>query len=262
MATLDELFPDGLPEGVDWDALKHILGDGDLTDMDPADVGYPDNETIAARLTELTLKVREGDEAEKARAGLMRLARQADLPYWTQGRIADLCGITQQAVAKSLKDGPKPPEFAIDPPYIVGRILAVAAEIADRFHQNKTVGVHALSERLADKMNSGRYPMTPMSLATLRKLMDKDLERLKGRPGSVGMYRDLRAVLDECDMLLPEPPVVMYNVQDGGRVILGYHQQRAAFNQARERAKAEKAAQRLTPDDTRTAPHPPVPKDR
>ena len=216
MARLDDLFPDGPPEGLDWDALRELLGDRDLDDLSPDDVRYPAHHEIRARLAELTATVEAGEEAQRQRAAVMRLARAADRDYWTQDKLADAAGVSQAAVSKALAAAPRqPPDMR--PAYLAGRLAALAQAAA---------GDKGRAGRLAEKMLAGTYPVTPASIATLIHLTGQDIRaRRRARPV---LAEELSQELAEVTALL-EPAIheaVVMTVDNHADMFAGYDTQR------------------------------------
>jgi hypothetical protein len=104
---LGTMSTEPIQQALTADVVRALLQEG--VTADEVDQRVTEDQ-ISKRLAELTKTVRAGEEAERLRADVMRLARKAD---WSQQRIADACPIAQSVVCrilapKSRKSGRSP----------------------------------------------------------------------------------------------------------------------------------------------------------
>jgi hypothetical protein len=226
--TTPWLFPDGLPDGLDWDALRELFAGRDLDEVSPDDLGYPSRDEIRARLASLAGIVRDGEEAKLRRAAVMRLARAADRDYWTQERLADAGAVTQAAVSKALAGAPRPPASS-QMPYLIGRLVAVAEAAAGNLDRG--------AGRLAGKMLTGRWPVTPASIGILSQLMEHDLAQrsrhcLPGTPLLRETAAEITAALASLDAAVPA------TLDNQAGIFAGYDAQRRELTPAVRRRRS------------------------
>lgn len=212
MSRLEDLFPGGYPEGLDWDALDELFGGRDLDDLTPGDLTL-DRRAVRERLEQLSAEVRAGEEAQRKRAAVLRLTREADPRYWTQDMLADICGISQAAVSKALSAAPRPPA-ATQPAYLAGRLAAVAEAAA---------GDNGRSGRLAAKMLGGSWPVNQASIAVLARLAERDI-------GSRRENNVVREAAAEITGLLAEALAgaesIVMTIDNHADMFAGYHAER------------------------------------
>lgn len=97
--------------------------------MDDMDTYTP--ERIDTQLTELTRLVEAGHRAERLRATIIGIARTTYPGIYTQTRLAQLTGVTQQAVSKTLGAGRRAYTDRRDTPYLLGRLMALAIGLSE-----------------------------------------------------------------------------------------------------------------------------------
>ncbi|MEV0644942.1 hypothetical protein AB0I28_06725 [Phytomonospora sp. NPDC050363] len=83
-------------------------------------------EQIDGYLAFYTHQVEDGRKAEKMRAAMVTIARTAYPDIYTQARLAELTGVSQQAISKTVTAGRRRFDSRDGGPYLLGRVLALA----------------------------------------------------------------------------------------------------------------------------------------
>ncbi|WP_285663747.1 hypothetical protein [Actinorhabdospora filicis] len=134
---------------------------------------------IDAELAELTHTIDEGRRAERLRASIIGIARTAYPAIYTQARLAELTGVSQQAVSKTVGAGRRAFGERRDPAYLLGRLMAVAVGTGEPelggLDDTRAPGA-AIAMREAGRADTA-------GVAGLRELTALDAARLDGEMG-------------------------------------------------------------------------------
>lgn len=136
-------------------------------------------ERIDAELAELAVRVEDGKRAERQRASVMAIARMVYPGIYTQAKLAELTGVTQQAVSKTVGAGRRAFGERRDPAYLTGRLMAVAVGLGEA-DLGRLDGVHAPGEAIALR-DGGRVDAA--AVAKLRKTVAAEARRVRGEMG-------------------------------------------------------------------------------
>jgi transcriptional regulator with XRE-family HTH domain len=187
----------------------------DTVDTLPEDfTDIPDDAVLAEKLSTLSDAIRAGQDILLLRAAAIRTAARAG---WTQKRIADQCSISQAAVSKILAK--KPGEISIESChnqyYLLGRLLRIAAAVGGCVQGES-------GRRLAYKLYVGDHPITDLSLATLRRELDKHLRKIAV---SNSFRRRAEAALDDINAHTTGPLPQPLSIHQQQQMMSGWHHQ-------------------------------------
>lgn len=166
----------------------------------------------------LNARIADGEEAAEERKALIGIL---DDHGWSQTEIAKVAEISQQAISKSLKKPTAPNLEGTDAPWVIGRLFGIAGHLV----WNRAPGVKVQCENLVYKMMGGRYPVTPFSVAQLRRFLEKDLSQRWVGPSCREAYEEVADLLGEVEL----PAVLSLAPKVWGRLILAEAKQKVAL---------------------------------
>ncbi|SFD14607.1 MarR family transcriptional regulator [Streptomyces aidingensis] len=157
----------------------------------------PTPSTQADRFAELNRKVAEGRAAEAARADLILQLRREDPELWTQVRLAQAAGITQQAVSRILARAVDNPLENLHPADVTGCWSGVLSFIDDQLRGRgqawKTIEPWWTQSHLPAGVVAQATPAIARDLKTLREthpaaaeLAEQTLEEIYARGAQEG----------------------------------------------------------------------------
>lgn len=133
-------------------------------------------EQIDGYLAYYTHQVEAGRKAEKMRAAMVTIARTAYPEVYTQTRLAELTGVSQQAISKTVTSGRKQFDRRDNAPYLFGRLLALALSSGE----SDLGAVESLSALAAMRVHADGV-LTAKSLRRLLLFLRKDIAAIADR---------------------------------------------------------------------------------
>ncbi|GIG69396.1 hypothetical protein [Phytomonospora endophytica] len=130
-------------------------------------------EQIDGYLTHYTHQVEAGRKAEKMRSFMVTIARTAYPDIYTQARLAELTGVSQQAISKTVAGGKRRHDTG---PYLLGRVLALALASGE----SDIGAVESLSTLAAMRIHTDGV-LTAKALARLLSFLRKDITAIADR---------------------------------------------------------------------------------
>lgn len=137
-------------------------------------------EQIDGYLAHYTHQVEAGRRAEKMRAAMVTIARTAYPDIYTQTRLAELTGVTQQAISKTVTTGRRQFDSRDGGPYLLGRILALALASGER----ELGAVESPSALAAMQLHSDGV-VTAKALRRLVLFLREDIEAVAERDAAL-----------------------------------------------------------------------------
>ncbi|MFE5326155.1 hypothetical protein ACFRCG_07145 [Embleya sp. NPDC056575] len=166
----------------------------------------------------LNARIADGETAgEERKALIATLVRFG----WTQTTVAELAGMSQQAVSKSLRTEDAFVRSDEDVYVLIGRLLGLAEYAAGLRWGVETE--ESPSEKLVYKMaGPAMYPVTPASLGQLSAMLAKEVPA-RGSDALSAAYAEVTAALARVDL----PASVPHTDGVWVRVVAGMHRQKA-----------------------------------